>query len=754
MEPHGSINMTAAMEALSPFLNNPRKIIIQAEVFTSGIVLLLLLQLILGSFRRQSTNFLVQAGAWVTYTVSFPAIAFTLGLMQSSPVRNVMYPFWATSLLMAAGCTNAIKVYELNDNRQWKRRLFSFLQYGFYVSLILRLVSSYNTKQADYLQQLSHSLALFKSPVTVLYALVTIAIFTGIMGREFACVLVEVGYFMARGVAKFMKNLSADDGDGFDPATMKGYKYPVQMNGPFGRVTIDQIWHCEGRLLRSGTVHCKELKDLCLAKECTMCELLKWRYYGLSFAEEHLNETRDFVFKGLLQKQDDYKRAFRIVEMELGFFHDFFFTKHAIIFELEAAFFLLFIMRIVLIATCVSFVVQSTLSVNTMSPIIEVHTGRAEEIITLFVLATFLLIEILQATFYLASDWCKVSVTCRYVKRSWCHHNAFIQKLVGYISRFAIFGYLKNKIGQYSIIPRMTAGDSFGDSSHPVNMLQTVKRAIASSLISCDGRPTNGEGSLEGKGVLLEFSWALQGQSQTETMLIWSIATDYCHMTPPTGDGEHVNGASENEQDTKVNRTVSVCLSRYCTYLMNSAPELLPGHFGDTKLAMSEVKREAYKALRSQNVSSRPGLTSQNVNSESGDWSFILKHILDSNDVELPAFVSIAASQKIYQVMNGLQDQGADRSIFMRGVKLGKQLEAISSSALRWKIMADFWAEKILYIAPSDNVKGHMELLAKGGEFLTHIWVLLTHAGILKINREEDNNTTPRRQRQPPQGDV
>ena len=82
----------------------------------------------------------------------------------------------------------------------------------------------------------------------------------------------------------------------------------------------------------------------------------------------------------------------------------------------------------------------------------------------------------------------------------------------------------------------------------------------------------------------------------------------------------------------------------------------------------------------------------------------------------------------------------------MRGVKLGKQLEGILSSALRWKLIADFWAEKILYIAPSANVKGHMELLAKGGEFLTHIWVLLTHAGILKINREEDNNTLPRRQ--------
>ncbi|KAM3258517.1 hypothetical protein ACQJBY_050342 [Aegilops geniculata] len=715
-----SINTTAAMEALCPLLNNPQRTIHQAEVFTSGIILLLLLQLILGSFRRQSTSFLVQGGTWVAYTLSFPAIAYTLGLMQSSLVKNVMYPIWAVSLVLAAGCTNSVKVYELNDNRQWKRSFVNFYQYSFYVSFIWLLLSPYSLNVKEYFHQVlqtpSSYFAPLKTPAGVVSLLCSAAWFTGVMGRELACVLVELGYFRARRVAKFMKNLPAapateatNDGDVFDPASMKGYKYPVHIFGFGDDVTIDQIWHCEGSL-SSGTDHSKELKDSCLAY--AMFQLLKQRYYGMSFTEEHLDETHDFVFKGLLQKEDDYQRAFRIVEMELGFCHDYFFTKHAIIFELEAAFFFLFIVRIVLIATCVSFVVQSTLSVKTISPIIEVHTRKIDDTITLLVLATLLLIEILQAAFYLASDWCKVSVTCRYVKRSCYQCSAFIEKLIGYISRFTIFGYWKNKIGQCSVIPRITGVDSYGDS-HPVNMLQTVKRVIARSLIACDGPPTNGEGSLRSNSVFGEFSWALQGQSQAEIMLIWNIATDYCNMTPSTGDGEHMNGTSQHEQDTKFNRNVSVSLSRYCAYLMDSAPELLPGYFGDTKLAIAEVNREAKEVLRCRGVSSR---------------------------------------RNIYQAMNGLQDQEEGGSIFMSGVKLGKQLECTPSSVVHWKILADFWAEKILYIAPSDNVKGHMELLAKGGEFLTHIWVLLTHAGILKINREEDNSNM--RRRQPSQGDV
>ncbi|RLN34078.1 hypothetical protein C2845_PM03G23780 [Panicum miliaceum] len=50
--------------------------------------------------------------------------------------------------------------------------------------------------------------------------------------------------------------------------------------------------------------------------------------------------------------------------------------------------------------------------------------------------------------------------------------------------------------------------------------------------------------------------------------------------------------------------------------------------------------------------------------------------------------------------------------------------------------MAEFWVETILYVAPSENAKAHMERLARGGEFLTHIWALLAHAGILTRDLE------------------
>lgn len=77
-----------------------------------------------------------------------------------------------------------------------------------------------------------------------------------------------------------------------------------------------------------------------------------------------------------------------------------------------------------------------------------------------------------------------------------------------------------------------------------------------------------------------------------------------------------------------------------------------------------------------------------------------------------------------------LPEEDSRLTTFQKGVRLGRQLEQqVADVSLRWKTMADFWVEMILYVASSpDNGAAHIEQLAQGGEFETHLWALLCNA--------------------------
>jgi hypothetical protein len=46
------------------------------------------------------------------------------------------------------------------------------------------------------------------------------------------------------------------------------------------------------------------------------------------------------------------------------------------------------------------------------------------------------------------------------------------------------------------------------------------------------------------------------------------------------------------------------------------------------------------------------------------------------------------------------------------------------------RILSDFWSDMVLFVAPSEKIKGHVQAMARGGEFITLVWALLLHAGV------------------------
>lgn len=76
-------------------------------------------------------------------------------------------------------------------------------------------------------------------------------------------------------------------------------------------------------------------------------------------------------------------------------------------------------------------------------------------------------------------------------------------------------------------------------------------------------------------------------------------------------------------------------------------------------------------------------------------------------------------------------DAGLGSRIFWSGMYLGGRLRSHLEPE-PWKKLADLWVKALLYAAPSDNVEEHLQHLSRGGEFITHLWALLYHHGILR----------------------
>jgi hypothetical protein len=156
---------------------------------------------------------------------------------------------------------------------------------------------------------------------------------------------------------------------------------------------------------------------------------------------------------------------------------------------------------------------------------------------------------------------------------------------------------------------------------------------------------------------------------------------------------------SDERKATDDDIDVAVCLSRYCAYAVAKAPVLLPDNAAWTECRYKEVTKDIEAAL-----------LLETADLEAGVYGYLLDHF---------------RSERSHEVLK-------------KGSRLGRQL--VEEAEMQgpeggeekvWKLLAEFWSEMLLYLAPSDNVKGHIQVLQRGGELITLLWVLLLHAGII-----------------------
>jgi hypothetical protein len=74
---------------------------------------------------------------------------------------------------------------------------------------------------------------------------------------------------------------------------------------------------------------------------------------------------------------------------------------------------------------------------------------------------------------------------------------------------------------------------------------------------------------------------------------------------------------------------------------------------------------------------------------------------------------SSATPEEEYDKLVELLSANSQHDVLKNGVKLGKELVVeTNNDETAWKLLAEFWSEMILYVAPSDNLKAHKEVIA------------------------------------------
>lgn len=203
---------------------------------------------------------------------------------------------------------------------------------------------------------------------------------------------------------------------------------------------------------------------------------------------------------------------------------------------------------------------------------------------------------------------------------------------------------------------------------------------------------------LNSKGRLTTWK---HGGRYTSCVTTWHTATWYCEQVERereeqeealTNKAETAAGERERNQDRSRNRRVANILSKYCIYLVVSAPELLPGLATETTFAMDSFAKEvmAYRDYRNYGI-----------HNPTFDWGMDIAKRLLSDDPRLPD---------------------------------------VTRRSDPWETLAVVWVRLLLYAAPYGDGDAHMRHLAQGGEFITHLCALLYHLGIHEWKLPEVND--------------
>ncbi|XP_073013665.1 uncharacterized protein [Typha latifolia] len=722
------------------------------EILVAVMTLLQIWRFFLRSFRsryRGRFNWLIG----VLDVMSYNTMHYTLGLMQLVPFDNELLQVWAVISVTLGTSITTMSAFNLPVKENPLGDLMSSLW------------------SANLLGTRRTSTGRFKFLLWSLWSLNSVRIIQGSVASENAKKSDSHGK-NSRLVAEYMRHEHDQSGiTEVNPVQMTGYKYLVlgetkQAVGARSAgysiqpdvtheqrqlITIDKVWGCDGRLLQKtwGDPDGR-LKDVCLS--FALYKLLRRRFDDLEIHEAQLEKTWDLVFRGILGNGDDedYERAFRIAEAETAFLNDNFCNRNAILFANGFP-----VLRLVLSIMVIGVIIWLAIAIHRTYRRTEgefnnfINEVNVDVVITYWVLVLLLLKELWEMVTFISSDWTKVLVLCKYVKNPGWTRIKIVENALRLLCNFTVLHGWQRNIYQCNLL--------FGSSRYNVwnrryrlvvrksRLPKEVKKAIVTSLKSLTfddvhrsdaRRPSDAILLRLHRSVTERFSWACNLKTHTHTILVWHIATCLCDIKLSRQNGNF-------DEELRSHYIAATSLSEYCAYLLRRRKALVPDHIFVPIFIFSATVRDARKRLQGCHsfqsiLGALTGEEGDQPGTE-GEGGTANEHQTDQGEEgrTTDEHQTNQGGEGTSTDEHQTDDQGEEgQGILEMGAKLAQELIGIPDEIERWELLIEFWTGIVLYLAASTQPTPHQTYLFFGGEFLTHLWALLSHAGIFDENHQ------------------
>ncbi|KAF8723355.1 hypothetical protein HU200_021879 [Digitaria exilis] len=718
------------------------------------------------SRRRHDGRALHRLLVWGAFLFNYPVISYTIGLMQSSSIHNELFVVWACFLLLLVGSADTMTAFNLDDKSQQTRLM---LNQAIHIVYLLFLILYYKGQLRG----------TFRISLFLLWSLSVVRI--GLRLKAYLSTNRSRGLMRDKQVVFHYTDTQPRNWEvdrhgrrNYDPTTMQEYVYLIDGkevekvqygqhvihvdNDAPETVEVNKVWQCEGKLLRSttggdGQGGAARRRDLCLS-------FALFRKLLLRFAPDHVgpflfpmqdDKSWDFVVKGLLADDNDLDRAYRVVETELGFLFDFFYARYPSIKDSLAPDLVVYA---AILATSLFTLFSPDLlryhrrplpgpgDGNDASDII-IHGFNLDLLVTRLVIVWYIFLESYQFLAFIFSDWHKVKMLCRYVRnKSW--HRTVMEVPLKVLCHFTVTRYWKGTIEQFFLLDNIrphwikTFFSRFSLKAealdaclmtHSIPLPSEVSHAVLRELKKCEGgKITDGRMWLYRMDIIdLNLDRVLSGNTHAPYILKWHIATSICDYGLSMEDT-----AIRNDIELQKNREIAMKLSGYCAYLLALQPEVVQE---STYRSISIVHGTLQNARDFLGLCKSPEAM-YNELIKLGRLKISKEQEMEQKTREIMS--SSDSTENKYKKIDELESEirtgpVIDFSYLSAGAHVAVYLiDRIVDARDRWRVLAAFWANLMLYIAPSDRAAAHASRMATGGEFITLIWALLTAAHIVE----------------------